>query len=318
MAVKDLVGIYESKVSSPSVSSRPQDSQGPRPSPPDLPSPTTSQPTRVQATLDIPSPSPARFVAHPLLRRREPSTADQEDDPILSDPPASDDTSATYVPFSADSDLGGGGRELEDADVTDELLTVSGRERSIFSRGSSRPYGSGWARKAGEDYEDADIELKALLPGSSTGSQTLRPSSSRGDTATLASNGPRSPSTITLAPTSRPLGPHTPIPLAQLIARDAAPVSLPKLDEYISTLETPRFPSYDVVEQGKGKGKAPAVSQFPPMDRLKNATLADLENNATIPPAWRNRNTIFGALLNVALGITVRIQRSSHLNLSSI
>ncbi|PIL31892.1 hypothetical protein GSI_06596 [Ganoderma sinense ZZ0214-1] len=58
------------------------------------------------------------------------------------------------------------------------------------------------------------------------------------------------------------------------------------------------------MDHGKGKGKASDVALFPPLERLKGTTIVDLENNYTPPPAWRNRDTIFSSLLNVALGIT--------------
>jgi hypothetical protein len=44
------------------------------------------------------------------------------------------------------------------------------------------------------------------------------------------------------------------------------------------------------------------------MDRLKSSerTLEDLESNSAITPAWRNRKTILGGLVNLLLGIMVR------------
>lgn len=50
------------------------------------------------------------------------------------------------------------------------------------------------------------------------------------------------------------------------------------------------------------------AGMFPPMDRLAatGKSIQDLENNNVVLPAWKNRNSIFGALLNVVLGVTVR------------
>ena len=329
MAVKDLVGLYESRTgvtgTSQSSSSRSQERKTPQIDPSFPPHVSMS----AQDGLSAPSPTTARFVAHPLLRRREPSSADQEDDPILPDPSVSSGSSATYVPLpSRDEEAP---RQVADADVTDELLSVSGRHQSAFSRGGSRPQNTGWVDRAAEDDEDSAIELKALLPGTSGSSRsTSLPGSTKRrrdslyeeDTASLASTStvykhpPLSSSTVTLVQPSRVLGPHTPIPLSKILARDAAPVSLPKLDEYISSLEMPTFPIIQTAVKGKGKrkkkGKHKACDDpvFPPLERLEGTTIHDLENNAKVAPAWRNRNTIFSSLSNIALGITVCSHRA--------
>lgn len=48
---------------------------------------------------------------------------------------------------------------------------------------------------------------------------------------------------------------------------------------------------------------------FPPMDRLQKLgmSLDDLENNAKAIPAWRNRKSILGAILNVSIGFLVSL-----------
>ncbi|KAH9944323.1 uncharacterized protein BXZ73DRAFT_39558 [Epithele typhae] len=296
MAVKDLVGIYESKATSPSSPSRlhpDRNDEAPRPA---SSSPYTPRPRPSQNTLDIPAPSPARFVAHPLLRRREPSGADQEDDLILPDPSISEGSSTTLVPHIDDqSQYGLTLNEVEDADVTDELVAVSGRHQSIFVRGSSRPNGSGWAKSPPRD-DEANIELETLLHKTT-------------ETASfVSSTQPKQPratsSTITLVPPMRVLGDHTPVPLSQILARNAAPVSLPQLDQYLSTLEIPQFQDFGgSIDESSGKGKGKA-SMFPPMDRLQGQNIADLEHNTKPVPAWRDRQTIFSALTNTLLGIT--------------
>ena len=313
MAVKDLVGIYESKAT-PSRSRAAQDS---RTSPRDASSPTIPTTITTQHAPDLPSSSPARFVAHPLLRRREPSTADQEDDPVVPNLVGPTHDSVASPSSTACGNFDHDEHQVvTDRDVTDELLAVSGRQHSIFSRGSSRPHGSGFAKTTTDGEEDA--ELKALLPSSVTsGSKTLRNKASADSLhfpGSLRKAIEPSSSTFTLVSPSRSLGPHTSIPLSTVIARDAAPMSLPKLDEYISTLEMPKFPAVDTSAQGKGKGNASEVHMFPPLDRLKDqSTLSDLENNATIAPAWRDRTTIFSAITNIALGITVRTSKHSRI-----
>lgn len=99
--------------------------------------------------------------------------------------------------------------------------------------------------------------------------------------------------------------PHTPVPATSVFAYDAAPLYLPDLDDYISRLKSPSFTSYPTgVRVGKtvnGQG------MFPPMDRLATTkkSLVDLELNSAVAPSWRNRNSIFGGFVNLALGLTV-------------
>ncbi len=321
--MKDLVGLYESgSVDSPPSPSRTQSGRDRRASQnTPLPSAHIPYSSSSQRILDVPSPAPARFIAHPLLRRREPSSADQEDDPTLPDDSISGGSLTTYAQVSNGDDEEGTSAVVG-ADVTDELLSVSGRQQSIFARDDSRIHVSGWAKKLDEYDQDSAIELSALLPGAtgSSSQTTLVPGTSRSrpdsrsrylreaasvvSTSTAYKNSPLSSSTVTLVQPSRILGPHTPIPLSQILARNAAPVSLPKLDECISTLEAPSFPTAHTGNV-KGKGKASDIALFPPLERLKDTTIVDLENNYTPPPAWRSRDTIFSSLLNVALGITV-------------
>lgn len=328
MAVQDLVGLYETR-SNPVIdpsSPRTRAKQDRRTSQ-NVPISSSHSSEPPQRALGLPTPTPARFVTHPLLRRREPSTADQEDDPVLPESSVSSGSTATYVPISThDEDEGAVlAKETADADVTDEPLSVLGRQRSAFTTGSSWPLNSGWVNGRADAVYEPPIEMKGLLSGDTTGSSQTTlpagPSSTRRDslyhadstslasTSTVYKNPPMSSSTVTLVQPSRIIGPHTPIPLSRILARDAAPICLPKLDEYISSLEIPTFPITYSGKTGKTKGKgrhmAADLVVFPPLDRLEGTTIVDLENNAKISPAWRNRDTIFSSLSNVALGITV-------------
>ncbi|KAI0361534.1 hypothetical protein OH77DRAFT_1545714 [Trametes cingulata] len=313
MAVKDLVGIYESRSRVvASSTSAPSSGSGGRSTSLGAATHTDLPVNAVQVVHNAPTPSPARFISHPLLRRREPSSADQDDEPVLA---GAVDGASTYT------SLGGVGKRgiegtLADADVTDEHLPRSRREDGNSAQTGSFPRFSAWGRSTGTSLDEGStIEMNPLLRGIAGSSQTtLRPSSNdqqgpskREDdfgSSTMSKSFIFSSSTTTLVPLTRSSGPHTPIPLSDILARSAAPVSLPKLDEYISTLEMPSFPAVDSSSTGKGKGKAPDVAMFPPLERLAGTTLVDLENNATIPPAWRNRQSIFSGLLNVALSVT--------------
>lgn len=322
MAVKDLVGLYESRSkvlgatpSPPSSSSQRERKLSQSPQPPSgLPSKS------VESITDVPLPSAARFLTHPLLRRREPSSADQEDDPTLEDPFASEGDPATCVVSGSTEGREQLAQSVRDSDVTDQHLGESSsrrvHEKSSVS-GTLLGYSSAWRQNTSTVMDDGSaIELNPLL-SSATGSSTRVGSSEKGDSSYLSTTRTDTPhypssSTTTLVPPLN-LAPHTPIPLSQILARNAAPVSLPKLDDYVSSLEMPSFPechNADIVE-GNGKGRAPVIAMFPPMERLAGTTLVDLENNAKVAPAWRNRQSIFSSMLNVALGITVRICRGA-------
>ncbi|RPD55808.1 hypothetical protein L227DRAFT_614942 [Lentinus tigrinus ALCF2SS1-6] len=321
MTVKDLVGLYEARPDTTTSSPPPTRAKSGQARRKSLNLESTSSALTglgPSQAPDVPAPSPARFIAHPLLRRREPSTADQDDDSVVPTPLPSHGSAAAYAPLYTEDDDEEIVKGVVDGDVTDELLSFSGRQRSMFPPEGSRM--SGWVEPAAATDEDSAIELQSLLPGTTGSSQTalLPASQSRRDslrlyhaeTVSFASTGyknpPLSSSTVTLVQPSRVLGSHTPIPLSQILARNAAPVSLPKLDEYISSLDMPKFPVTYVTsgEKGRGKDKVSDVAMFPPLERLKGTTIVDLENNSKIPPAWRNRDTIFSSLLNVALGVT--------------
>ncbi|KAJ2920362.1 hypothetical protein MD484_g194, partial [Candolleomyces efflorescens] len=102
---------------------------------------------------------------------------------------------------------------------------------------------------------------------------------------------------------------HIPIPATTIFARGAAPLQLPKLDNYIASLPKPEF-----LENDRGKGKERDESKgketpgdpamFPPMERLAKSGLSldDLESNNVKLPFWKNRKTILGSSLNVVIG----------------
>lgn len=91
--------------------------------------------------------------------------------------------------------------------------------------------------------------------------------------------------------------PHTPIPATVVFARNAPPLSLPKLDKYLSKLRPPLF--------AEAKGKEPVM--FPPMEQLAKtgSTIENLEYNFKPAPWYRNRNTLLGSAVNLIIGTTV-------------
>lgn len=102
--------------------------------------------------------------------------------------------------------------------------------------------------------------------------------------------------------------PHVPVPATVVFGRNAAPLHLPKLDNYLASLSPPVFSP----QHGQADPR-----MFPPMDCLAKSerSLDDLEANKTKAPFWRNRKTILGSSLNVILGIMVGQSRYKQLDL---
>ncbi|KAJ7103568.1 hypothetical protein B0H15DRAFT_812784 [Mycena belliarum] len=90
--------------------------------------------------------------------------------------------------------------------------------------------------------------------------------------------------------------PHAPIPATTVFARNAPPLSLPKLDEHLSRLKPPPFTDT--------KGAVPVM--FPPMEQLvkSGSTIENLEYNYKPAPWYRNRNTLLGSAVNLIIGAT--------------
>lgn len=78
---------------------------------------------------------------------------------------------------------------------------------------------------------------------------------------------------------------HNPIAATVLFDRNAHPLSLPKLDQYLASVKPPPFSTKHVDTKG---------IMFPPLDRLEKTGLSldDLVSNTKIPPIWRDRTSI--------------------------
>lgn len=150
---------------------------------------------------------------------------------------------------------------------------------------------SGKAKKAKyKEYDPIDEEIDELLASaSSTAHDHLYP-----------------PSTPTFKRlwsdiSTRTHPGHTPVPAIEVFSRQAPPLSLPELDEYISALPIPDFAKHPP----NGPGNKP--KEFVPMDRLTTSgkQLPDLIMNGVVPAAWRNRSTLAGVVVSVILGFMV-------------
>ncbi|KAI0963649.1 hypothetical protein AcW1_000667 [Taiwanofungus camphoratus] len=252
---------------------------------------------------EVPSSTQISLNPHPLLRRREPSGTDDMDDL------PSYDLHKTYHDVYSTLNA-----QEDSADVTDQLLTATGRlDLNTLRVRSDRAFS--WFGKSASKAGSATAEVNVLLPSAHVGlkSATIMASSA---TDYHKEGGPSSiPSSsaviqkhlsppATLVPLSWKRGSHTPVPASAVFARKAPPLSLPTLDKYISSLPIVSFPC--VRGEEKGKGKESDVKMFAPMDRLASSgkTLADLEHNSRIAPGWKNRDSIFSALCSIVLGVT--------------
>src|SRR6267154_96660 len=147
--------------------------------------------------------------------------------------------------------------------------------------------GSGNARKAKAairaDVSD-DSEERLLSPHSYPPSQR---STFSGRTPDLSYRDPRD---------------HAPISAPTVFSRQAAPLSLPQLDKYISSLPLPAFSSR--ISRIRADTKR---EKFVPLDRLASTgrSVEALETNYKRKPAWRNCNLILAGLVNTVLGVTV-------------
>jgi hypothetical protein len=101
-------------------------------------------------------------------------------------------------------------------------------------------------------------------------------------------------------------GDHAPISAPTVFSRYAAPLSLPQLDKYISSLSIPAFSLSSRTEAGTKRDR------FVPFDRLAKTgrSIESLETNIKTKPAWRNCKSILSGLVNIVLGILV----SRHLS----
>ena len=282
MAVKDLVGLYDSPTTHSSVpqtrSSRPETSD-------------RSQTSRLTTPRrgGQPPPAYARFIQHQTRQTYPRQTYEESEG--LSFMSSNDFTTAT-------------GTSTEDTpnaevDVTDELpmkpIRINSFNSSIrdhlvskFSLRRRQPSGQ-------DDKDPLECEAQSLL------TQTDR-SRTFNDSTVVASVSTRN-AILSSIPERRggpAIVPHTPVPAVTVFSRQAAALHLPALDNYLASLPAPNFSTFPF------KKDHPAM-MFPPMDRLAatGRTLEDLETNSTIPPWWRSRNSLFGAIVSRILGILV-------------
>ncbi len=74
------------------------------------------------------------------------------------------------------------------------------------------------------------------------------------------------------------------------------PLSLPKLDRYLSSLPPPYLGDESDTDKS---------TMFPPLDQLAKAkkSLEDLENNSVVAPTWRNPTSILNFAANLLISL---------------
>lgn len=94
---------------------------------------------------------------------------------------------------------------------------------------------------------------------------------------------------------------HKPVPATTIFARNAAPLLLPKLDEYLTSLPAPPFAQ-------KGSKKEPIM--FPPMHHLAGLqkSIDDLEANMVKPPFWKDSKPTLSSAVNAVIGVMVSLR----------
>lgn len=354
MSVKDLVGLYEAhpSTSSPRTTSRRSTTLSigvkegagrqavnvtPKSSSNICASPVDDQ--KVIRLAGPPSPSPARFIGHPLLRQtRNPFVSIPHHAPTHEPVMTTTAFTNTHVSSTETNYL----LNTEDDHICDDPPThISAAESNGKEPSTRRQRLDSWEESrssidssAPKHYtSDTHYAMSSLragksaLPSLCSDSQaTLCMSSESGKSpVSFDSDSPRTASTLSFTfksdkarPTSnisqtRPSYVNSPVPATSVFAKDAPPLYLPSLDEYLTTLPAPSFaPVTSGIEHKDSK-----LDMFPPMDRLAatGKTIQDLETNTTIAPAWRNRNSYLSSLVSVALGATVSLSISADVSL---
>lgn len=251
-----------------------------------------------------PARTQPRFTAHPLLRSSSPSNHPKDKDApadvlahsLLSDSPSTPQHADSHAVSLVDRPA-----PPSACAFPDHSSAIGGPEPSTVTTTTKRV-----PPRTPNATHDDELEMKPLAASSATGNaqrHAAEPAHRAWDaqasdvTSTSTAVQTRRYSVSSQAPLLAPATDHTPVAASAIFAREAAPLALPALDAYISTLPAPSFPSFDASKH----------TMFPPLDRLEASgkSLDDLEHNATIPHWWQNRSKYFGSLSSISLSITV-------------
>ncbi|KJA29472.1 hypothetical protein HYPSUDRAFT_32950 [Hypholoma sublateritium FD-334 SS-4] len=232
-----------------------------------------SNPERGNETsvAEDPKPRLARFIRHPLL------TPVDSDDPFLDRPtaiseqaPSNTESTTNTTTITTDTntnELNPNGNQPYISQIPTTLCTPS---VSSFSHPN-------------DSFNDSTATLAPLYE-------------ERDQSDSKHTYPPTCPGNEHNEPVNRLQGPHNPVPATVVFARDAFPLSLPKLDRYLSSLPPPRLGDEDNDDNG---------TMFPPLDQLAKTkkSLDDLESNSIVAPAWRNSTSIINTAANLLISL---------------
>jgi hypothetical protein len=269
MTVTDLVGLYESTRGSLTGNDRPAPSRN---------APFVSS----SSTLSVSPPRLARFIQPSHPRPTHPDSL-QDGIPLssLAPSPTWPMTNDLGLPQDPPHDV----PPESTTDMTDSgTATLKNHDSTLTSEvttPSARAWAYSWSSKLSRKQEDpAVLHNTAHRSVASSSRSTL------------------SPPNLVHAPHPRSRS-HTPVAATTVFSRKAAPLHLPKLDNYLASLESHTF-SLPKDKEGN--------DVFPPLYLLNasNRALEDMERNASIPEPWKSRSSIMSGLVNVVLGLAVR------------
>lgn len=305
--VKHLIGLYES---------HPRDlpSQGPNLETPERePEAGNSPPVgRRQFAVDVKSSSgrdtvsPPKFIPHPLLQS------------VQSPASVASRRAIEGLPLGISAgDITNRDQDLETASASlssTPSIPDSTDSQTAFASGAS--YGSARSSerarvegRSGHISNPLDIDHKETIfqypPSLHVNSQLPRTSG--------VMNGPSAASirhSSSFAYRSLSTA-HKPVAATVVFSRNAAPLYLPHLDEQLAVLPAPSFPKFSSISAINGRND----HMFPPLQHLAalGTTLDDLEHNAQLPHWWRSRNKIVGALVSLAVSVTVCTVYFAHI-----
>jgi len=236
-------------------------------------------------------PTPARFIHHPR-------TTMVHDDPLMGTGSTVPNSSGDGMKVEDTEEL----KQVREEDVTIATTVLSPKDRPTAIRHSTIQF---------TNVEESQRLIQHTYPPQLRNPKY--PDRPRLYSVTTSTSNGTFSSTLS----------HVPVPITTVFSRNAAPLHLPKLDEYLSSLPPPEF------LEGESKGKETTSSthkkgvnptqdgfagqptipgMFPPMDRLKTLGLSldDLEVNSVQPPFWKDRKSILWTLFNLVIGFLVR------------
>lgn len=238
----------------------------------------SSNPERVKddsAEAD-PKPRLARFIRHPLL------TPVDSEDPFLGRPAALSKQASSNTKSTTNL-------TTITTDANTNELNLNGKQPYVSQTPATLgiPFISSLPNHPSDSFNDSTATLAPLYE------------EERNQSVSKHTYPPTFQGSKHNEPVNSPQGPHNPVPATVVFARDAFPLSLSKLDRYLSSLPPPHLSDEDNSDNG---------SMFPPLDQLAKTkkSLDDLESNSVVAPTWRNPTSILNSAANLFISLLVR------------